>query len=323
MGIASRRALNTKRRGGNVKNNPSRRPAARIAGCHHPARADAGASCHALALRRTPLRLDLLPLLFLTGFSAGLVDAIAGGGGIISLPVLLNLGLPPQLALGTNKFQASAGSVAAACAMRAGGWSTCANAEPASCSPWWGPSRARSPSNTSMRRSWRNSCRLSWRRSWSIWSSSRGSAWRNDRRASVRSRSMRSSASDSGSMTASLGPGTGSFWAMAFVLLRGCALPRATAHTKVMNATSNVASLALFAAAGSGRHRRGPCHGRRPGARRAAGGRTRCPARRPLCPARISGDGRSDRGTPALDQPVPSMTPQACPLAAVRRRTFL
>ena len=53
------------------------------------------------------------PLLFAAGFSAGLVDSIAGGGGIISLPVLLNLGLPPQLALGTNKFQSSFGSVAA------------------------------------------------------------------------------------------------------------------------------------------------------------------------------------------------------------------
>ena len=53
------------------------------------------------------------PLLFAAGFSAGLVNSIAGGGGIISLPVLLNLGLPPQLALGTNKFQSSFGSVAA------------------------------------------------------------------------------------------------------------------------------------------------------------------------------------------------------------------
>jgi uncharacterized membrane protein YfcA len=46
------------------------------------------------------------------------------------------------------------------------------------------------------------------------------------------------------------GPGVGSFWAIAFVLLRGQNLTRATAHTKAMNATSNLASLALFAAAG-------------------------------------------------------------------------
>ncbi len=53
------------------------------------------------------------PILFLAGFSAGLVDSIAGGGGLITLPVLLSLGFPPQVALGTNKFQASFGSFTA------------------------------------------------------------------------------------------------------------------------------------------------------------------------------------------------------------------
>jgi uncharacterized membrane protein YfcA len=43
------------------------------------------------------------------------------------------------------------------------------------------------------------------------------------------------------------GPGTGSFWAMAYVLLLGFDLTRATAHTKVMNFTSNIGSLAVFA----------------------------------------------------------------------------
>ncbi len=55
----------------------------------------------------------MYPFLFLVGLAAGLVDAIAGGGGVISLPVLLNLGCPVPLALGTNKLQASFGSVAA------------------------------------------------------------------------------------------------------------------------------------------------------------------------------------------------------------------
>jgi len=53
------------------------------------------------------------PVLFLTAFFAGLVDAIAGGGGIITLPVMLSLGFPPHIALGTNKFQASFGSFTA------------------------------------------------------------------------------------------------------------------------------------------------------------------------------------------------------------------
>ena len=52
----------------------------------------------------------LFPILFLTGLLAGLVDSVAGGGGLITIPVLLGVGLPPQLALGTNKLQASFGS---------------------------------------------------------------------------------------------------------------------------------------------------------------------------------------------------------------------
>lgn len=48
--------------------------------------------------------------LFSTGFIAGLIDTIAGGGGLITVPVLLGVGLPPQLALGTNKLQLTLGS---------------------------------------------------------------------------------------------------------------------------------------------------------------------------------------------------------------------
>jgi uncharacterized membrane protein YfcA len=53
----------------------------------------------------------LLSLLFMTGFLAGLVDAIAGGGGLISLPILLSTGMSPHLALGTNKLQGSIGAL--------------------------------------------------------------------------------------------------------------------------------------------------------------------------------------------------------------------
>jgi len=52
-------------------------------------------------------------LLFLTGLAAGFVDSIAGGGGLIALPALLSVGLPPQLALGTNKLQGSFGTLSA------------------------------------------------------------------------------------------------------------------------------------------------------------------------------------------------------------------
>jgi hypothetical protein len=44
-------------------------------------------------------------------FTAGFIDSIAGGGGLISTPTLLMLGLPPHIALGTNKLAASAGAL--------------------------------------------------------------------------------------------------------------------------------------------------------------------------------------------------------------------
>ena len=50
--------------------------------------------------------LIVCPLLFLAGF----VDSIAGGGGLISLPAYLLAGLPPHLALGTNKFSSAMGT---------------------------------------------------------------------------------------------------------------------------------------------------------------------------------------------------------------------
>ena len=52
-------------------------------------------------------------LLAITAFLAGIVDAIAGGGGLITLPALLAAGLPPHVALGTNKGQSVWGSGAA------------------------------------------------------------------------------------------------------------------------------------------------------------------------------------------------------------------
>jgi len=60
------------------------------------------------------LELDILAILMVLSFTAGFVDAVAGGGGAIMLPALLTAGLPPHLALGTNKLSATFGSTTAA-----------------------------------------------------------------------------------------------------------------------------------------------------------------------------------------------------------------
>ena len=51
--------------------------------------------------------------LTLVALVAGTVDAIAGGGGLLTVPALLAAGLPPHLALATNKGQSVFGSFAA------------------------------------------------------------------------------------------------------------------------------------------------------------------------------------------------------------------
>jgi hypothetical protein len=58
---------------------------------------------------------DTLEIAVLAGvaLAAGTVDAIAGGGGLLTVPALLAAGLPPHLALGTNKGQSMFGSFAA------------------------------------------------------------------------------------------------------------------------------------------------------------------------------------------------------------------
>jgi len=59
------------------------------------------------------LSIGKIGLLATAAFVAGLIDAIAGGGGLIALPALLAAGLPPHLALGTTKGQSMFGSMAA------------------------------------------------------------------------------------------------------------------------------------------------------------------------------------------------------------------
>ncbi|AHF07492.1 TSUP family transporter [Desulfitobacterium metallireducens] len=54
--------------------------------------------------------LSTIVIICIFGFLAAAVDAIAGGGGLISLPALLLVGIPPHLALGTNKFASTMGS---------------------------------------------------------------------------------------------------------------------------------------------------------------------------------------------------------------------
>ncbi|MFS2156652.1 TSUP family transporter [Pseudomonas sp. Pseusp122] len=54
-----------------------------------------------------------LAALAVVAFVAGFIDAIAGGGGLLTTPALMTAGLPPHLVLGTNKLSSTFGSATA------------------------------------------------------------------------------------------------------------------------------------------------------------------------------------------------------------------
>jgi uncharacterized protein len=190
-------------------------------------------------------------LLALAGGIAGFVDSIAGGGGMISLPALLAAGLPPHLALGTNKLQSSFGSLTASLRYRAAGIVRFRDMVPGIAATAIGAglgALAVGAVDSGVLRLLipvlllailvflvlrprfglrQEESRVGWIPFWII------------------------AGLILGFYDGFFGPGTGTFWAMALVGLAGLDMRGATAHTKVANFTSNVVSLAVFLSAGT------------------------------------------------------------------------
>ena len=59
------------------------------------------------------MELDLLNVIIIIffGFVGAFFNAVVGGGGLITLPALLSVGLPPSAAIATNKLAASMGNL--------------------------------------------------------------------------------------------------------------------------------------------------------------------------------------------------------------------
>jgi uncharacterized membrane protein YfcA len=185
-------------------------------------------------------------MLFLAGLSAGFIDAIAGGGGLISVPTLLWAGLPPQLALGTNKMQSTWGTLIAVLRYHRAGlvhWRdlrlVVAVTFAAALLGTWTVTRV---SNELLARV------VPWLllavAAYTLLSPRFG-------RHPVRARLGPAPfallcGSAIGYYDGFFGPGTGSFWTIACLSLLGLELTRATAYTKVVNLASNLASLLVF-----------------------------------------------------------------------------
>jgi len=182
---------------------------------------------------------------------AGLVDSIAGGGGLITIPALLGVGLPPQVALGTNKLQASFGSGSATLTFIRSG-----SVNPGDCrtgiiftalGALLGTLTVQLLDPNLLRRV------IPWLLIAIVgYMLATPRLGFEDIRPRLRKTPFFLAAGLLlGFYDGFLGPGTGSFWVMALVFGLGFNLTRATACTKVMNFTSNIASLLMFIACGS------------------------------------------------------------------------
>jgi uncharacterized membrane protein YfcA len=191
------------------------------------------------------------PVLFATGLVAGTVDAIAGGGGLISVPALLGFGLPAPLALATNKLQASFGSGSAA-------WSYARRGavDLRRCRPGFVLTAIGSLGGAWAVR-WSDPEILGRLIPWLLGAIILCFVFRPKLGETSRRHRMEPGAFyllfglGLGFYDGFFGPGVGSFWTIAFVTVLGHDFVQAAGHTKAMNFASNLAALVFFAFAGT------------------------------------------------------------------------
>jgi len=189
--------------------------------------------------------------LLLAAFAAGLIDAIAGGGGLITVPALLLAGLPPVEALGTNKLQALFGSGTATFAyarrghvdprrqvvpfvlalVGSGAGALVANVAPVEILERLLPVLLIAIA---------------------LYFAFKRTLHDTDRAQRIRPGLFQATVPPLiGFYDGLFGPGTGSFLMLAYVGLAGFGILKATAHTKLVNFASNVGAFAVFAVLGA------------------------------------------------------------------------
>lgn len=189
---------------------------------------------------------EVLAMLFTAATVAGFVDAIAGGGGLITIPVLLLTQLPPLHALATNKLQASSGSLTASLMVIRGGLVKFGD--------------VRSLFIASLIGSAIGTIAVQFIQAqtldivipivlvgiaaYFLLAPNAGAIEKKPRL--NRSLYQGTVVPGIGFYDGMFGPGTGSFFSLAGVALRGQDLITATANAKVLNFASNIASLTVF-----------------------------------------------------------------------------
>lgn len=196
--------------------------------------------------------ISTIDVLFLAGaaFLAGFVDSIAGGGGLITVPALLLAGLGPVEALGTNKLQGLFGTASATIAYASKGHVDLKTQAPSACLSFAG-AVVGALIATILPGEFLDALLPILLIAVALY-------FLFKRSLSDQDRAERLSPFLFGLLLVPLiglydgafGPGTGSFFMLAFVSLAGFGVLKATAHTKLLNFASNLGGFIAFAAVG-------------------------------------------------------------------------
>lgn len=191
----------------------------------------------------------ILLALVVAAFLAAFIDSIVGGGGVITLPALLAAGLPPHLALGTNKLAATGASLMATARYTAAGHvdlRTALSLIPLSVvGAFLGAAAVLAVEARLVR-----SLVIVVMVAMTLYVLLRPSLGRDDRFPGLTPGlflALGAPALLIGFYDGFLGPGTGSLLLFAFLGIGGFGFLRAAAHGRILNFASNLAALALFA----------------------------------------------------------------------------
>lgn len=197
------------------------------------------------------LTFEILLLLAAVSFLAGFVDSIAGGGGMITVPVLLLAGLTPVQALATNKLQGLFGTASATIAYASKG-----HVDLRKQLPWAGLSllggAAGAALATLLPGEWLNVVLPVMLIAIALYFALKPNMDDVDRARRITPFLFGVTLVPLiGFYDGLFGPGTGSFFMLAFVTLAGYGVLKATAHTKLLNLASNLGGFIAFALAGA------------------------------------------------------------------------
>ncbi|MGD9916813.1 MAG: TSUP family transporter [Paenirhodobacter sp.] len=185
------------------------------------------------------------------GFVAGFVDSIAGGGGLITLPVLLLSGASPVQALSTNKVQGVFGAATAAISYASSGHVNLRRQLRAAVLAFAGGLIGALLVSHIPTSGLRAALPVVLIAIAAFFAFKKGLN-DDDRLERIPAATFTALVVPLvGFYDGLIGPGAGAFYMIGFVTLAGYGVLRATAHTKLLNFASNLGGLVAFAATGS------------------------------------------------------------------------